>query len=54
MSIQVQIDRLKNAKELIKKAIEEKGVEISNTEKIDDYDEYIKKIVVVPILDLRG
>lgn len=44
MSIATEITRLQNAKELIKTAIENKGITVPNTEKLDTYDDYILQI----------
>lgn len=44
MSIESELERLKNAKEAIKEAIEEKGVEVSINAKIDEYGAYVAQI----------
>ncbi len=46
MSIQTQLNRLKQAKTDIRSAIIAKGVDVPSTSKIDRYDDYIKKIEV--------
>lgn len=44
MTIASNLQRIINAKTTIKAAIEEKGVEIPNEEKLDTYHEYIDQI----------
>lgn len=44
MSIATEITRLQNAKSSIKTAIENKGITVPNTEKLDTYDGYISQI----------
>lgn len=46
MSVADQITRIKNAKAAIKQSIENKGVTVSDTAKIDDYAVYIDNITV--------
>lgn len=48
MSVQTQIDRLKNAKLSIKTAIEEKGVVVPSAAKLDEMSTLISEIVGTP------
>jgi surface protein len=47
MTIAEQITRIKNAKAAIKQAIENKGVEVGEYRKLDEYASYIDKIQIV-------
>lgn len=44
MSIATELARLRRAKNEIKEAIEDKGVDVPNDKRLDDYDDYVKMI----------